>query len=63
MKIKVKELLDKKNISRYRLQQLTKWNYRRVNAYYFSRVKQVNLEELDMLCEIFECKVEDLLEK
>lgn len=58
---RIKELMKEKNISRYRLQQLTNWNYRRVNAFFFNRIKQVTIEELETLCEIFECDISDLI--
>lgn len=59
---KIKEMLEKKDISRYKLQQLTNWNYKRINAYYFGRVMSITTEELDKLCEIFNCKISDLIE-
>ncbi len=60
--LKVKELMEKQNISRYRLQQLTKWNYKRINAYYFNKVVSINVKELDTLCYIFECDLSELIE-
>lgn len=62
IKFKIKEILDKKEISRYKLQQLTNWNYKRVNAYYLGKVVSINVEELNKFCEIFKCKVSDLIE-
>lgn len=62
MNFKIKEQMEKNHMSRYKLQQLTNWNYRRVNAYYFGKVVKVNIEELDKLCEIFECKIRGLIE-
>lgn len=59
---KVKELLEKNDISRYKLQQLTNWNYKRVNSYYFGKVVSLNVEELNLLCEIFKCKIQDIIE-
>lgn len=58
---KVKELMKVKDITRYRLQQLTNWNYKRINAFYFNRVKLVTIEELEKLCEIFECDISELI--
>ena len=62
IKFKVKEMLEKKKISRYKLQQLTNWNYKRVNAYYLGKVISINIEELDKFCKLFKCKVSDLIE-
>ena len=46
IKINIDILMEKKNISRYKLQQLTNWNYKRINALYFSKVKYLTLEEI-----------------
>lgn len=59
---KVKELMEKNNITRYKMIQLTNWNYKRINAFYFNRVKLVTVEELEKLCEIFKCDIKDLIE-
>ena len=50
---KIKDLLEKNDISRYKLQKLTNWNYKRIN---------ISTEELDKLCERFKCKISDLIE-
>ena len=60
---KIKELMEKNNISRYKLQQLTNWNYKRINAYYFNKVISINVKELDTLCEIFECELPELIQR
>lgn len=62
IKFKIKDMVDKKGISRYKLQQLTNWNYKRVNAYYLGKVVSINVEELNKFCEIFNCKISDLIE-
>ena len=59
---KVKELMEKNNITRYKMIQLTNWNYKRINAFYFNRVKLVTIEELEKLCEILKCDIKDLIE-
>ena len=56
----VKSLLEKNNISRYKLQKLTNWNYKRINAYYNGTVKLISVDEIDTLCKILKCNVEDL---
>lgn len=62
IKFKVKEMLEKKGMSRYKFQQETQWNYKRVNAYYFGKVVSINVEELNRMCEMFHCKIPDLVE-
>ena len=59
--ITIKDLMSKKNISRYKLQQLTNWNYKRINALYFSRVKYITLEEIEKLSNILNCDIQDIV--
>lgn len=59
---KVKELLEKNKISRYKLRQYTNLSYDRVNDYYFGRVKSIKIEEIEQLCNIFDCKIQDIVE-
>lgn len=63
IRFKIKELLEKKNISRYKLQKLTGWNYKRINAYYKGTVSEIKVDELDKLCDIFTCNVEEIVER
>lgn len=62
MKFKIKEQLDKNQISRYKLQQLTNWNYKRINAFYKGTVIEIKVEELEVMGKIFKCKIGDLIE-
>lgn len=59
---KVKELLEKQNMSRYKLRQYTNLSYERVNDYYFGRVKAMKTEELEELCNVFNCNIQDIVE-
>ena len=59
----VKELMEKQHITRYRLQKLTNWNYKRINAYYFNRVISIKINELETLGDIFNCELSDLIER
>ena len=59
---KIKELLEKNKISRYKLEQYTDLSYRRINDYYFNRVEFIKVEELEQLCEVLECNIQDILE-
>ena len=62
VKFKVKELLEKQKLSRYKLRQYTSLTYERVNDYYFGRVKAIKVEELEELCELFNCNTQDIIE-
>ena len=59
---KVKELLNKNNMSRYKLRQYSSLSYERVNDYYFGRVKAIKVEELEELCQILNCNTQDIVE-
>ena len=59
---KVKELLAKNKMSRYKLRQYTSLSYERVNDYYFGRVKAIKVEELEELCNVFDCNTQDIVE-
>lgn len=59
---KVKELLAKNKMSRYKLRQYTSLSYERVNDYYFGRVKAIKVEELEELCNVFNCNTQDIVE-
>lgn len=61
VKITIQNLLKENNISRYKLQQLTNWNYKRINALYFSNVKHITLEEIEKLCTILNCNIENIV--
>lgn len=54
--------MQQQNISRYKLQKYTNWNYKRINDFYFGRVKEIKTSEIELLCSIFKCKVADLFE-
>lgn len=51
----IKELLTKNKMSRYKLEKYSSLSYERVNDYYFGRVKSIKVEELEELCNLFEC--------
>ena len=59
---RIKDLLEKNKMSRYKLRQYTGFTYTRVNDYYFGRVKDIKTSEIEILCKLFHCKIEDLFE-
>ena len=59
---KVKELLEKQKISRYKLRQYTSLSYERVNDYFFGRVKSIKVEEIEELCSVLNCNIQDIVE-
>lgn len=63
IQLKLKEILEKKKISRYRLQLLTNLNYPRINQLYKNTAKNIGLEELDILTTVLNCSISDLIKK
>lgn len=59
---KVRELLKKNNMSRYKLEQYTSLSKLRVNDYYFGRVQFIKTDELEQLCDVFNCEIQDIVE-
>lgn len=58
----IKELLTKNKMSRYKLEKYSKLSYERVNDYFFGRVKSIKVEELEELCNLFNCNTQDIVE-
>ena len=62
IEFKLKELLEKHKMSRYKLRQYSTLSYERINDYYFGRVKSIKTEELEQFCDIFKCNIQDIIE-
>lgn len=62
IRLRLKEILAEKKISRYRLQLLTNLNYPRINQLYKNTAKTISFEELDTLIKVLNCSVSDLIE-
>lgn len=63
IQLKLKEILQRKNISRYELQKLTSLNYPRINQLYKNEAKNISFTELDILTNVLKCSISDLIEK
>lgn len=61
LQLAISNEMKKKNISRYKLQQMTNWNYKRINALYGNTMKYISLEELDILTKILKCEIKDII--
>ncbi len=62
VKFKIKNLLEQNHISRYKFQKLTQWNQKRINAFYFGTALTITVTELEVMCKLFNCKIQDLIE-
>lgn len=60
--IKLKEILDKKGISRNKLCNMIATNYDLINRYYNNKVTRVDLDILSRMAFVLECDIIDLLE-
>mgnify|MGYP002549040856 CR=1 FL=1 len=63
VQLKLKELLQRKNMSRYELQKLTSLNYPRINQLYKNEAKNISFIELDILTKVLNCSISDLIDK
>lgn len=63
VQLKLKEILEKKKVSRYRLQLLTNLNYPRINQLYKNTAKNISFEEIEILTNVLDCSISDLIEK
>lgn len=59
--INLKELLDKKHMSRNKLCNLTATNYDLINRYYNNKVIRIDLDIIARICYVLDCYVNDLI--
>ncbi len=60
-KSNLKKLLEHRNMSLYRLQQLTKISYSNLHKYYSGEAKRFDNEVIAKICNALDCKIEELL--
>ena len=63
VQLKLNEILQKDNISRYELQKITGLNYPRINQLYKNEAKNISFIELDILTNALKCSISDLISK
>lgn len=62
IKIHLSRLLGERRISQSELAKQTGIRPATINEYYHELVERVNLDYLDRICEVLNCKIEELLE-
>lgn len=63
VEIKLKTIMDKKNISIYQLSQLASLKHSTVKNYYNNMpITRVDLDVISKMCYVLNCKIEDILE-
>lgn len=61
VKIDIKSIMKKKNITRNKLSALTGATYNVINRYYNSDISRVDLDVLARICYVLECNISDVL--
>lgn len=59
--INLKQIIDKKGISRSKLATMVAMNYDLVNRYYNNKVTRVDLDVIARFCYVLNCDVNDIL--
>lgn len=63
VEIKLRSIMDKRNVSIYRVSQLASLKHSTVKNYYYnSPITRVDLDVIAKLCYVLDCKIDDLLE-
>ncbi len=62
IEVKLDQLLKQKNYPKWRLARISGIDYRTILRYCKCDIKNIKLENLLLLCQTLDCKVEDILE-
>lgn len=63
IEIKLKTIMDRKNISIYQVSKLASLKHSTVKSYYNNcPITRVDLDVLSKLCYVLDCKIDDILE-
>lgn len=61
VRLTLKELLERKGISRYELAKRTEIQYQIIDNYYKNRVKRYDSFVLDRICDALDCTISDIV--
>lgn len=62
VRIKLSELLGKHKMNQKTLSRLTGIRPATISKMYYEETKRIEIEQIDKICKVFKCKIEDLLE-
>lgn len=62
VRIKLRSVIEKNNITRYQLSKMTSTRFEVVNKWYNGEVERIDSDVLARFCFVLNCKVEDLIE-
>lgn len=61
VKIDIKKIMKKKNITRNKLSDLTGATYNVINRYYNGDISRIDLDVIARICFVLECNISDIL--
>ncbi len=61
VKLTLDKLLSEKEITRYQLAKMTEIKYQTIDNYYKNKVIRYDSFILSKICEVLECKIDDIL--
>lgn len=59
---KIDQVLDKKNISKNKLEKEANLQRTQLNSYCNNKVKRIDLETIAKICHVLNCGIEDIME-
>lgn len=59
---KLKDVLDSKNITRYKLSRITNIRYDTICNYCKGNITLLNIEYLKIFCNVLDCNINDIIE-
>ncbi|MBQ7862347.1 MAG: helix-turn-helix transcriptional regulator [Clostridia bacterium] len=62
IKIKLKDILNERNLTRYQLSKITGTRFEVVNKWYNGNIERIDSDILARFCYALNCKVEDIIE-
>ena len=62
IKIKLREIMEEQELSRYQLSKMTSTRFEVINKWYNGEVERIDSDVLARFCFVLNCKVEDLIE-
>lgn len=62
IKIHLSKILGEKRMTQSELSRRTGIRMGTINAYYHEYIKRINVEDLDKICDVLECRIEELIE-
>lgn len=63
VRFRLRELLDERGMSQTELQSRTRLAYSTINDLFNNKPRRVELETLDVLCDVLDCAIGELLER